>query len=174
MYQELLEQAKHLTQIDRRRPRQASLRRAISATYYAVFHYLIDEATKSQLGATNELRPFRRVIGRAFSHSIMKDACRSFGGGQLKEAVLKGLPLDSTGRFTVPVVIQHLASTFVELQEKRHLADYDLSEHWQRSDVLAQIHQAEAKITAFTQLPDSADRRFFLACLWAWRDLTHR
>ena len=39
-------QAKHLASRERGRPRQASLRRAASAAYYALFHLLIREASQ--------------------------------------------------------------------------------------------------------------------------------
>jgi uncharacterized protein (UPF0332 family) len=39
---DLLEQAKTLAATDPRRPRQSSLRRAVSAAYYALFHEIID------------------------------------------------------------------------------------------------------------------------------------
>ena len=37
----LLEQAQHLVKREPKRPKQASLRRAISTAYYALFHLLI-------------------------------------------------------------------------------------------------------------------------------------
>ena len=42
---DLLEQAWHLAKREKRKPRQASLRRAVSTAYYALFHHLIHEAT---------------------------------------------------------------------------------------------------------------------------------
>jgi hypothetical protein len=41
----LPEQAKHLANREKKKPRQASLRRAVSTGYYALFHLLIHEAT---------------------------------------------------------------------------------------------------------------------------------
>jgi len=41
---DLLEQAYHLARRERKNPTQASLRRAVSTAYYALFHLLIDEA----------------------------------------------------------------------------------------------------------------------------------
>ena len=40
-----LEQARHLATRERTRPKQASLRRAVSVAYYALFHLLCDEAS---------------------------------------------------------------------------------------------------------------------------------
>jgi hypothetical protein len=45
LHGDLLQQAEHLARLEPRRPRQASLRRAISTAYYALFHLLIHEAT---------------------------------------------------------------------------------------------------------------------------------
>ena len=41
---DLLEQAYHLANREPESPKQASLRRAISTAYYALFHMLVDEA----------------------------------------------------------------------------------------------------------------------------------
>src|SRR5260370_10190 len=42
---DLLEQARHLANRERKKPRLASLRRAVSTAYYALFHLRISEAT---------------------------------------------------------------------------------------------------------------------------------
>ena len=88
----------------------------------------------------------------------------------MKAAVAKGLP----STFRIPPEIKAVAAAFVELQEKRHLADYDLSERFSRSDVLALTEQAETVIEDFASLASSNERKFFLACLWAWSSLTNR
>ena len=43
LHDELLKQARELTTLDARRPRQANLRRAISSAYYALFHLLLHD-----------------------------------------------------------------------------------------------------------------------------------
>jgi hypothetical protein len=48
---------------------QLTLRRAVSAAYYAVFHYLIAEATSNWSNA-----PLRTALGRAYDHGTMKSA----------------------------------------------------------------------------------------------------
>jgi uncharacterized protein (UPF0332 family) len=170
VHKDLLEQARRLATLDIKKPKQASLRRAISAAYYAVFHLLVDEACRVQIGAQHNQAPFRQVLGRAYAHGVMKDACKSFGSGTLKKGVLKGLP---TG-FTVPEAIRLLAATFVDLQDKRHLADYDLTERFERSSVLALLKQVEQRVEDFRNLAPSNEKRFFLACLLAWKELANR
>lgn len=170
MHNDLLEQAVRLARLDTKRPRQANLRRAISSAYYALFHMLVDEACRAQIGAQHNQARFRQVLGRAFTHGTMRDACKSFGGGTLKKGVAKGLPAG----FIIPTQIRDLADTFVDLQQQRHVADYDLTERFKRSDVLSLVHVVEGRIRAFTGLPSSTEKRFFLACLWAWKELANR
>jgi hypothetical protein len=67
--EDLLEQAKHLANRERGKPRQASLRRAVSTAYYALFHFLIAEATLNWKRAEQ-----RYVLARLFEHGRMKSA----------------------------------------------------------------------------------------------------
>ncbi len=41
---DLLQQAKRLAHLEPKKPKQASLRRAVSTAYYSFFHFLITEA----------------------------------------------------------------------------------------------------------------------------------
>ena len=58
----LLEQAQHLLRREKRRPKQASLRRAISTAYYALFHLLVFDAARVFLGSIKD-----QSLQRAFS-----------------------------------------------------------------------------------------------------------
>jgi len=60
---DLLEQAQHLANRERKEPRQASLRRAVSTAYYALFHLLISEATLNWKRAE-----YRDALARVFEH----------------------------------------------------------------------------------------------------------
>ncbi len=116
--------------------------------------------------------PYRQIIARGFDHNTMKEACRSFSGGNLPPAIHHKLPPG----FAVPGALRNVARTFVELQEQRHLADYDLSENFTRAEVLALVHQAEQALTQFNALTqaDRTVKKFFLACLWAWKGINRR
>jgi uncharacterized protein (UPF0332 family) len=174
MHEDLFAQAEMLAKVDARKPKQVNLRRAVSAAYYGVFHYLVEEACCIIFGSQHAQSAYRHALGRAFMHGVMKQACVSFAGGTLKEAVIKGLPRDANGKYSVHVSIRTIAQAFAELQEKRHLADYDRNERFKRSEVLSLIGQVRRKITTFANLPDSDDKRFFLACLLAWKELSNR
>lgn len=174
MYLDLLEQAEQLASLDPKRPRQANLRRAISTcdlvgvlrglpcARSGGLHHTSRHATRSSRVSTRP-RP-------GYAHSTMKQACVAFRGGTLKASVRKGLPAS----FRIHSEIQGVAKIFFELQEKRHLADYDLTERFRRSEVQTLIRNARQGISAFTQLPSSNEKKFFLACLWAWKELTNR
>lgn len=174
MHEDLFAQAETLAKLDSRKPKQANLRRAVSSAYYAVFHYLVDQACCIQFGTQHAQAPYRHVLGRAFAHNVMKQACTSFGGGTLKDAVIKGLPRDASGNYAISSAIRGLALGFAELQEKRNVADYDRSERFKRSEVLIVIEQAKEQVARFSELELSDAKKFFLACLWAWKELTNR
>ena len=109
----------------------------------------------------------RRAISAAYYavfHSLVYEACCT---------VIKGLPRDAKGNYLISHAIQNVARAFAELQEKRHLADYDLTEHFNRSEVLGMIEQAKVRTTAFTEIPSLDEKKFFLACHWAWKDLAN-
>jgi hypothetical protein len=65
----LLEQAKHLAKREKKKPRQASLRRAVSTAYYSLFHLLIHEAALNWKRV--EQRP---LLARFFEHGKMRAA----------------------------------------------------------------------------------------------------
>ncbi len=175
MYQDLLDQARSLAKVDiRGKPKQANLRRAVSAAYYALFHFLVGEVCRGVVGTQHQARGYRHSLARAFGHTTMKDACRSFAAGQLPQSVVGPLPKSSAGSYVVLKPIQKISATFSYLQEERHLADYDLAKQFKRSDVLALIEQTAAHIEEFSSLSPSHDRQFFLLCLLTWKELRNR
>lgn len=128
-HHDLLEQARHLAGREPTRPRQASLRRAVSASYYALFHLLAAEG--AALSAPVRPTGLRAQVRRAFIRADMKSLCRQFAGrAALSEhlRLLVSLPLEPG-----PTLV---ATTFVEQQNARHAADYDMSQSFTRFDVL--------------------------------------
>jgi uncharacterized protein (UPF0332 family) len=128
----LLEQAQHLASREKKRPRQASLRRAVSTAYYALFHLLIHEATRNWKRAAQ-----RPLLARAFEHGKMKSACDK-KRSELRAFITSVPPPPPRER----AVAQHLytiVDTFIQAQQQRHTADYDNSTQWTRTEVFAQI-----------------------------------
>ncbi len=64
---DLIEQARHLARREPRRPRQASLRRAVSAAYYALFHAITVRAGEMLLSGA-VARKHRPILGQMFEH----------------------------------------------------------------------------------------------------------
>lgn len=170
LYRQYLAQARRLAKLDPMRPRQGNLRRAVSTTYYGLFHYLVDQACRTFLGTSNDHRAYRNILARAFQHETMAAACKPFSGGQLPKNMAQRLP----NTFAVPPELRGIASTFQEAQEKRNLADYDLSKSFTRSDCLAFIRDVDEAVTLFRSIANRPEARFFLSCLLAWKTLEGR
>ena len=116
--QDLLEQAEHLVNRDGADPKQASLRRAVSTAYYALFHLLIDEAVGNWSVARHRGR-----LARTFDHGSMRRVCDD----HVKSFYSAGKPASQ-------LLLKEVAETFSELQLKRHTADYDNSYIWTKAD----------------------------------------
>ena len=76
---DLLAQARLLATKESSRPKQASLRRAVSAaySYYALFHLLVSDAVRRLL-AGSDREALRNCLSRAFDHAVMKRVARQF------------------------------------------------------------------------------------------------
>jgi hypothetical protein len=128
-----LEQPVQVVHKDREEPKQASLT-AVSTAYYALFHLLIDESFSNWNETT-----LRSTLGRAFDHGSMKS-----GSNRISDSRI----FPFTGED--PEVISKLklvAATFVQLQDKRHVADYDNATFWTRTEALLQVKSAEQAFT---------------------------
>jgi uncharacterized protein (UPF0332 family) len=154
--EDLLEQAWHLANLEAKRPKQASLRRAISTAYYAMLHLLVQDAAKRLSPAKpSALAP---LIGRAFVHSEMKQACRSIAG-QLTSSLLRLQPQGFS-----PDVLE-VAKAFVNLQEERHEADYDLTQIYTRVEVLDLLATAQDAFAVWKRVRQSDEANVFCAAL---------
>jgi uncharacterized protein (UPF0332 family) len=159
---DLLAQAKHLASRERGRPRQASLRRAASAAYYALFHLLIREASRRLVRDTR----MQGIVSRVFIHTEMSKASRSFSGGTLPQkyvGVIGGQPL--------PLALRNVANAFVELQQARHEADYNVAKSFSRAEVRSLIDQAEQAFQDWQTVRRTTAGRLYLVCLLLWERL---
>jgi hypothetical protein len=157
LHDDLLEQARHLALREPRRPRQASLRRAVSAAYYALFHLLAAEGA----GRFSPIRPtmLRARIRRAFAHRNMQEVCRQFAAGSPNAlaAQLLNEPLQRQ--------LRQVASAFAELQDARHDADYNLATTFTRIDVLQKVDLTEQAFAAWRTVRADSNASVFLAAL---------
>jgi uncharacterized protein (UPF0332 family) len=159
LHSDLLAQAQHLLGREPRRPKQASLRRAVSAGYYALFHMLIDEAAKMLIRET----ALRKLVARTFVHSEMNKASKSFAGGNLPQkfgAV--------TGGAAVPVRLRAVSKAFVDLQQARHEADYNLARSFTRSEATDLVNQVSQAFQDWQAIRSDVYARRYLVCLLLW------
>ena len=142
---DLLNQADHLARLSPLRPKQANLRRGVSASYYAVFHALCESNANCLVG-TSGSRPDRAWLQtyRSLDHKKAKSSCHT------------------ARSMTFPQEIKDFANSFISLQEERHRADYDpdASRNFSKQEVIALISTARLAVDALKRAP-IVDRRAF-------------
>jgi uncharacterized protein (UPF0332 family) len=145
---DLLVTALYLANSSKGKPRQAHLRRAVSTTYYGMFHALARCCADLLIGGTGSSRSAEawNQVYRALGHSSVKDTCAK------KKAVLAKFPQE----------IQDFANVFLQMQTKRDDADYNPHGTLFKSAVLIDIEIAQAAIDNFSKAPQK-DRRAFAA-----------
>ncbi|HEX4158928.1 MAG TPA: hypothetical protein VHY79_10665 [Rhizomicrobium sp.] len=100
------------------RPRKANLSRAVSTAYYAVFHQLLRTVATKFVPQIHWKS--RALFYRALEHGRTRDRCKRLGQNLL--------PTEEQNFFGLVSFLEELrlfATEFVNLQELRHLADYD-------------------------------------------------
>jgi hypothetical protein len=102
----------------------------------------------------------RPQVRRAFVHADMKSLCRQFAGRTgLSEHLraLVSLPLD-------PGLIL-IATTFVNQQNARHAADYDMSQSFTRFDVLDMIREVQTAFDDWSRIRTTPNAAVFPTAL---------
>ena len=136
---------------NRGRPRETNLRRAVSTTYYALFHCLATSCADMIVGGTrsNRSQPAWRQAYRALQHGHARQRCE-------RPNIIAKFPDE----------IQDFAKLFVDMQKKRHSADYDPDATYSpvmvffKSNIIQDIFVAENVIHRFSKTP-LRDRRAF-------------
>ena len=148
---DLIEAARSMADPSPGRPRQASLRRAVSTAYYAMFHCLASVAANVLVGQRRS--PAWHRVYRALEHGRARNACEN-------RRALAGFPPEVRG----------FADTFVMLQRARQRADYALDNGvYRKSDVLGDIASAETAIRQFEQADIRHRREFATQMLFRQR-----
>jgi hypothetical protein len=147
---ELLEQAYHLANRGHPHPNEASLRRAVSTAYYALFHLLIDEAVGNWA-----IERQRAVLARTFDHGKMRSIC----DGCVKAFYSAGQP-------TSGVPLKNVADAFGLLPRQRHIADYDNSLSWSQADAMGAVDLAVDAFEDWQSIREVAEAQDFLLQLF--------
>jgi hypothetical protein len=140
-------------------PRQVDLRRAVSAAYYSVFHATLTAAADEFIGKAARSTPQYALVYRSIEHASLRTLC--IEATQLK-------PSPKYVRYVPPAGfgpdIQLYGIAALELQERRHAADYDPSIRLRTADAVLAVNTARTALERFAKA--AADRRkAFLALL---------
>ena len=165
LHSELLKQARFLARKEPKKPIQTSLRRSVSASYYALFHLLVDDVTKLMLSG-NARGPLRDCLARAFHHSAMKQTAVEFTKKSISPKLASGFNLQPIQQQLVDV-----ASSFVQLQEARHDADYNRALRFTRREALDLADMTGQAFLDWEQVRSSLQADTFLTGLLAYRHM---
>ncbi len=161
LHHDLLDQARLLATKESRRPKQASLRRAISTAYYALYHLFVDEATKKFV-TSKSASDLRVCLARAFGHHEMMTVAKGFASGTVSAKLRPGM------RGAMPSTsLSRCAGAFVDLQQARHEADYDLAKRYTRQQALDRVEQAKIAFLDWEAVRKTPEADVFLVGLLA-------
>ncbi len=162
----LLALAQELANLHPESAHQASLRRAVSTAYYALFHLLISEAT------ANWARPeLRAMLGRCFEHGPMKTASEA-RVAQIN-AALKGGLKDAAGggaERAAALRLRTVANAFIQAQQRRNDADYNMAKEWTPVEVDAQIASVQEGFQAWNSIREESVAQAYLVSLLGARE----
>ena len=129
----------------RGRPRQAELRRAVSAAYYALFHHLALCCADRLAGSTraNRNESAWRQTYRALEHGHARNQCDN-------QSAMRAFPAE----------IRVFARRFVYMQGQRQQADYSPTATYSRRWVMQIVDETEEALTSL-ESSSSTDRRAF-------------
>jgi len=160
----LFEQADKLITPQVGRLRQSDIRRAISAAYYGIFHATITKAADQFVGLTNRDKSHYGLVYRSVSHSRLRELCNEVQKSTLSNKYRPYVPATGFGPHIVAV-----AEAIIELQEKRHSADYDIMVRMNRSDAALAIATAKAALGRFDKAGQQEQLAFFSLLLFSPR-----
>ena len=131
------------------RPRQAMLRRAVSAAYYAMFNALCKSNADVLVGAAAAGQDVQLWLDtfRSLQHNVAKNRLEQYANDRQEPA------------------LRTFARAFGKLQEQRITADYDPTEKFLRSRVANLIDEAETATSSFRDIPARTRRSLALHLL---------
>ncbi|HTX37827.1 MAG TPA: HEPN domain-containing protein [Bryobacteraceae bacterium] len=130
---DLLQDARHLAARGGKKPKQSSLRRAVSTAYYAAFHLLVADFVANYRVAGERPR-----LGRMFEHRRMSGAAFEVKDRQ------NPTPIEAD--------IKKMIADFAQLQKERFEADYNVGRSWSPTDVNRTLERAEDVFTVWRRI----------------------
>lgn len=141
---------------------EVDYRRAVSASYYAVFH-LISSAVVAQV-SPQQPDGLSGRCQRVLEHRAMKNAMASFLTPNSVEKLSKDIAVPCA--FSQDIAM--IANAFAELQDERHLADYDVVDaegkvglRWASEN----LDKAKLLFEAWSRAQSTDEAKLFLAAV---------
>ena len=129
----------------------------MSTAYYARFNLLISEAT------VNWARPeLRAILGRCFDHGPMKTASETTVS-QINTTFKDNPQTDAAE--TVAGRLRTVANAFIQAQQRRNDADYNMSKEWTPVEVEKQIASVREAFKSWLSIRDEAFAQAYLVSL---------
>ena len=141
------------------RPRQVDLRRAVSSSYYGLFHAILTAAADEAVGSTLRSTPSYSLAYRSIDHRALRSLCAEIQKPMLPAKYRRYAPSGGFSRF-----MREFAASVVELQDARYAADYDPLSFLRRSDALLAVRMARRAVGRFKRA-QARSRKAFLALL---------
>ena len=140
---------------------RARVRRSISTAYYALFHFILNEATIRIVGNTAADARRRRILARAFPHQGLLNTFNKLKSVNAAADVADLLrPASAIGPLPVPRFVRDLATAFADAQSKRHDADYDLNASLSEGDARAVVSRIRLAIVGWRAANAQDDKDF--------------
>lgn len=133
----------------------ARIRRSISTSYCALFHFLLEECTARVVGTGAGRLKRRRIVARVFTHKGMRVAMGKVQGAKIDASVSEFFDAEAPRPF-----VRTLAEVFLRAQDRRHEADYDLNAALTELDARVLIESVREAVAAWQAAATAADRDF--------------
>ena len=164
---ELVGHAEWLADAGRGHPNDADVRRGISAAYYAVFHDLTERLSRQLVGSYP--RDVRNGIRRIWSHSEIarlaqevverSQVLTSNADAPLPKRLGAFGPLLDVAAADADLVAS--LRLFTEMQERRHMADYDHEASFAKSDLVETCENARLARERLRDAENGSRQAFF-------------
>lgn len=135
---------------------EANVRRAVSSAYYALFHLLIRDAIANWRHADHHSR-----LVRTFDHNVMKNASITL----LKELGRTSAQETGDDVQSVRSNLLLVAQSFVDLQQARHKADYNIAGPFAPIDAAVEVAQARLAFTKWAEISQEPAAQGYLYSL---------
>ena len=140
-------------------PSELKLRRAISTSYYALFHTLIASGSRAFSSGGVALTS---QVTRAYNHTAMRKVCDAYVRSP-NAPFPPTLAQLNPGASDIRLI--NVARTFARLQDARHIADYDLASAIIYPNVVALVTATDAALTDFQAIKAQPETVVFLTAL---------